>query len=469
MKKFKISEAVRAVGGTLVCGKLIGGGDEFIRRVAIDSRENLRGALFVAIKGERFDGHDFVREAFAKGAVSAIISSEIAQSSVRGKNLILVDDTLKALTNLAAYHRLRFKKLLVVGITGTNGKTTVKDMAALALSEKYKTLKTEGNLNNHIGVPLTLLRLDEFHEAAVIEMGMNSPGEIAALSRIARPSIGVITNIGPAHLEGLKTVTAVRKAKAELLEYLSRKGKTALNADDENSRPLINPRRKNIVTFGREASADINLVDTWSNGKAGHFAVIQSGTKEQEIHVPLLGKHNVQNALAACAVSVMAGVKMEEFAISLKKIRPGAMRMEPVTAPNKTLIINDTYNANPGSVEAALTCLAAYKRKRGGRLLFVFGDMLELGATSVPAHKNIARAVKKAGVDHLFALGDLACVTAKEAARLGVGSTIRKSHAAIARAAARGLKASDIILVKGSRGMAMERVVDNLTEMLKGG
>ncbi|VAX23024.1 UDP-N-acetylmuramoyl-tripeptide--D-alanyl-D-alanine ligase [hydrothermal vent metagenome] len=372
------------------------------------------------------------------------------------------------MTDLAIYHRSRFKKLLVIGVTGTNGKTTVKDMTALCMSRKYKTLKTEGNLNNHIGVPLTLLRLDESHQAAVIEMGMNAPGEIAALSMIARPSIGVITNIGPAHLEGLKTVTGVRKAKSELLEYLSGKGKTALNADDVNSRPLINRRRKNIVTFGKEASADINLVDTWSNGKIGHFAVIQSGTKEQEIHVPLSGKHNVQNALAACAVCVMAGVKMEDFARSLEKIKPAPMRMEPVTAPNKTMIINDAYNANPDSVEAALTCLAGYKQKKGGRLLFVFGDMLELGAVSVSAHKKIARAVNKAGVDHIFALGEMASVTAKQAAKLGVGSTIRKSHTAVARAVARGLKAQDTILVKGSRGMEMERVVDNLMEILKG-
>jgi UDP-N-acetylmuramoyl-tripeptide--D-alanyl-D-alanine ligase len=423
----------------------------------------------VAIKGDRFDGHDFVAEVLAKGATAAIVSrDDFSASAIRGKSLILVNDTLKALTSLAAYHRSRFKKLLVVGVTGTNGKTTVKDMAALALSEKYKTLKTEGNLNNHIGVPLTLLRLDESHEAAVIEMGMNSPGEIAALSRIARPSIGVITNIGPAHLEGLKTVAAVRKAKAELLEYLKGKGKTALNADDKNSRPLINRRQKNIVTFGKEASANINLVDTWTNGKAGHFAVIQSGTKEQEIHIPLLGKHNIQNALAACAVCIMAKVKMEDFARSLKKIIPAAMRMEPLIAPNKTMIINDAYNANPGSVEAALTSLAGQRRKSGRRLLFVFGDMLELGAASVSAHKKIAVAVKKAGVDHLFVLGELAAITAKQAEKLGIGVTVRKSHAAIARAVARGLKASDIILVKGSRGMKMERVVENLMQILKG-
>ncbi|HEB72087.1 MAG TPA: UDP-N-acetylmuramoyl-tripeptide--D-alanyl-D-alanine ligase, partial [Nitrospirae bacterium] len=418
--------------------------------------------------GERLDGHDFVRQAFLRGAVAAIVSREVLSSQVQRKSLILVDDTLKALADLAAYHRSRFKKLLVVGVTGTNGKTTVKDMTALCLSRKYKTLKTEGNLNNHIGAPLTLLRLNESHQAAVIEMGMSSPGEIAALSKIARPSIGVITNIGPAHLKGLKTVAGVRKAKSELLEYLSGRGKIVLNADDLNSRPLINRRRKNIVTFGKEASADINLVDTWSNGKIGHFAVIQSGIKEQEIHVPLSGKHNVQNALAACAVSVMAGVKMEDFAKSLKKIRPAPMRMEPVTAPNKTRIINDAYNANPDSVEAALTCLAGCRRDKGGRLLFVFGDMLELGAVSVSAHKKIAGAVKKAGVDHIFALGEMASITAREAVRLGVGATIRKSHISIARALARGLKAQDTILVKGSRGTEMERVVDNLMEILKG-
>jgi len=463
MKKFKISEAVRAVGG-----RLIGAGGGAIGRVAIDSRENLRGALFVAIKGERFDGHDFVRQAFSRGATAAIISRDVLSSTTRNKSLILVDDTVKALADLAAYHRSRFKKLIVIGVTGTNGKTTVKDMAALCLSQKYKTLKTEGNLNNHIGAPLTLLRLDESHQAAVIEMGMSSPGEIAALSMIARPSIGVITNIGPAHLEGLKTVAKVRRAKSELLEYLAGKGKTALNADDLNSRPLINPRRKNIVTFGQEASADINLVDTWSNGKIGHFAVIQVKSEEQEIHVPLLGKHNVHNALAACAVSVMAGVKIEDIALGLKKIRPAPMRMEIATAPNKTSIINDAYNANPASVKAALDCLSGYMRKRRGRLIFVFGDMLELGAVSVSAHIKIARAIKRAGVDHLFALGEMASITAKEAVRLGVGSTIRKSHTAIARAVARGLKAEDTILVKGSRGMEMERVVCDLMEMLKG-
>lgn len=460
MATFGVLEAAKATGGVLAAGE-----DRLVRGVTIDSRKIPRGSLFIAVKGDRFDGHDFVRQAFEKGAAAAVVSRP-GMEAPEGKALIVVDDTVAALQALAARHRARFKKLIVVAVTGSNGKTTVKEMTALAMGGKYRTLKTEGNLNNHIGAPLTLLRLNEKHEAAVVEMGMNSPGEIAALARMTRPSIGVITNIGPAHLEGLGTVAAVRRAKAELIENMPRGGKIVLNADDPNSRPLVESARRGMITFGRSPEADVSMVDTWSNGRMGTYAVIQKGSREWQVHVPLLGAHNVENALAAFAAAQAGGVAPEKIAKAIARVRPVAMRMWPERLANGVLLINDAYNANPASAGAALR--AAAGAKGGGRLFFILGDMFELGKGSARAHADVGRLAVKLGVDRLYALGEMAAHAADAARKAGALSYMAKTHAALASSVARALRAGDVALVKGSRGMAMERFVELLRERIEG-
>ncbi|MBI5814485.1 MAG: UDP-N-acetylmuramoyl-tripeptide--D-alanyl-D-alanine ligase [Nitrospinae bacterium] len=460
MAKFDVERIAEAVNGRLICGDV-----KKVAGVATNSREVTRGCLFVAIIGERLDGHDFVREAFNAGAAAAIVSNPFLLLSEAGKTLILVENTVRALQDLAAYHRRRFKKLLVVGVTGSNGKTTVKNMAAKALSAKFKTLKTEGNLNNHIGVPLTLLNLDRTHKAAVIEMGMNSPGEIARLTQIAAPSIGVITNIGAAHIGRLGSLSAVRRAKEEIVVGMGQKGTAVLNASDPNSAPIIKKKTRKTITFGARDVADVELVDAWTE-KNGRMIVVSHKGKETAIRLGLLGLKDVENALAAFAVGLAAKVKPEKIAAALGKVKAEKMRMEPLKLPNGVLVINDAYNANPQSSEAALQSVAAMKKP--GKFYFVFGDMLELGAESENAHRRIGKLAAKSGVDAVFALGKMAALAAAEAGKSGVRGVVRKTHWELAGAISGCVHAGDTVLVKGSRGMAMERAVTHLVEILGG-
>ncbi len=460
MAKFKVAEIVKAVNGELLCGR-----DCAITGVTIDSRRTPRGSVFVAIRGDRFNGHDFVGQALAGGSKAAIVEDISLLPPGISKPVILVKDTTRALQRLAAYHRSRFKKLLVIAVTGSNGKTTVKDMIASVFSLQARTLKTTGNLNNHIGAPLTILGLNDSHEVAVIEMGMNSPGEIRTLADIAKPSIGVITNIGSAHLGKLGSTASVRKAKAELLEKLGPKSTAVLNADDPNSRPLLRRWSGKTVTFGKGGSADVDLVDTWTNGKAGTWAVMQTGAREVTLHIPLAGYHNAENASAALAACYAAGVTLENIADGISRVKPAAMRMRFERLPNRALIVNDAYNANPLSVEAALKTVS--ERKAKGKTFFVFGDMLELGGKAQAEHKKIGKIAVKYGVDRIYALGELASITAMECASRGVYHYLGKTHKSIARRLAGQLKSGDIVLIKGSRGMAMEKVAERLKEIIK--
>ncbi|VAX23303.1 UDP-N-acetylmuramoyl-tripeptide--D-alanyl-D-alanine ligase [hydrothermal vent metagenome] len=461
MAEFDLKETAKAVNG-----RLVGGRAKKAKGVSIDSRTIAKRNIYIAIKGENFDGHNFVADAFSKGAVVAIISRPELLKDFPNKSFIVVDDTLAALQNLAGWRRRQMKKLLVIGITGSNGKTTVKEMTAAILSYKYKTLKTEGNLNNHIGVPLTLLKLTSKHEAAVIEMGMNAKGEIALLTKMAKPSIGVITNISQAHIGNFASLAKIRTAKAELIENMPKTGKAVLNADDPNSEPLIEQARLKTRTFGKNQLADVSLVDSWKNGGAGQWASVYFKGKEINAHVPLIGAHQIENALAAIAVGTLAGVDLKDMARGLNRVKPASMRMEPENLPNGALVLNDAYNANPASTEKAL--MAASELKKDGRLFFVFGDMKELGKKSEAAHKRIGKIAAKVGVNGIYTLGTSATFTAKEAKLKGVRSTRAKSHEQIAVALFKTIRANDVVLVKGSRSMAMEKVVNRLIELAKG-
>jgi UDP-N-acetylmuramoyl-tripeptide--D-alanyl-D-alanine ligase len=458
MPRFSALEIALAVGGRLVTERHAN-----VNGVVTDSRNIRRGCLFVAIKGPNFDGHRFVREAFAKGAAVALIcETSLILTEPKGV-FVVVEDTVKALQDLAAYHRGRFKKLLVVGVTGSSGKTTVKNMTAAALSRKYVTLKTEGNLNNHIGAPMTLLNLTQKHEAAVIEMGMNSPGEIAALARIAAPSIGVITNIGSAHLGGLGSVAAVRKAKAELLDEMTPGGTAILNADDPNSALLVKKTRLDTVTFGWSDGAQARVMQSRLSG-SGRRVTIRWRNKEFAAKLKLIGARDADNASSAFAVASVAGVDAGEIVRGLYAVRPEKMRMEPFRLANGAFLINDAYNANPDSTRSAIQTLMEIGR--GGRTIFVFGDMLELGPKAEAIHAQIGRFAAKAGVSAFYSYGSLAAHSTLAAGRMG-GSHVKagKNKEKLADEIAKQLRPGDVVLVKGSRGMGMEEVADRLVSI----
>jgi UDP-N-acetylmuramoyl-tripeptide--D-alanyl-D-alanine ligase len=459
MARFTVAQIAKAVGGGLVAQT-----QACVDGVVTDSRDVRRGCLFVAIKGPNFDGHRFVREAFGKGASAALISDPSLILTEPEGVFVLVEDTVTALQDLAAYHRRRFKKLLVVGVTGSSGKTTVKNMAAAALSRRWVTLKTEGNLNNHIGAPMTLLNLTEKHEAAVIEMGMSSPGEIALLAGIAAPSIGVITNIGSAHLGGLGSVAAVRKAKAELLDVMKRGGTAILNMDDPNSAPLIRKTPLDTVTFGWSDGADARVMESRLAG-AGRRVTIRWKKKDVAVKLKLIGARDADNAASAFAVASVAGVDGGEIVKGLGSVRPEKMRMEPVRLANGALLINDAYNANPDSTRAAIQTLLEIGA--GGRTIFVFGDMLELGPEEEAIHAQIGRLAAVAGVSALYSLGGLAGRSALAAGRAG-GCHVKagKNRKRLADEIAKQLRPGDVVLVKGSRGMVMEEVADRLVSIV---
>lgn len=459
MARFSAAEIARAVGGRLVAET-----ETNVNGVVTDSRSVRRGCLFVAIKGPNFDGHRFAREAFYRGAAVALVSDlSLILTEPKGV-FVVVEDTVKALQSLAAYHRRRFKKLLVVGVTGSSGKTTVKNMTAAALSRRWVTLKTEGNLNNHIGAPMTLLSLTEKHEAAVIEMGMNSPGEIATLARIAAPSMGIITNIGSAHLGGLGSVAAVRKAKGELLEEMGSGGTAVLNMDDPNSAPLIRKTPLSAVTFGWSDGADARVMESRLAGY-GRRVTIRWKKKECAAKLRLIGARDADNASAAFAVAATAGVDAGEIAKGLGSVRPEKMRMEPVRLANGALLINDAYNANPDSTKAAIQTLLEIGG--GGGAIFAFGDMLELGPEAEAIHARIGRFAAKAGVSAFYSFGGLAARSALEAGRVGVcHAKAGKNRERLADDIAKRLRPGDVVLVKGSRGMGMEEVADRLVSIV---
>ncbi len=447
-------------------GRLVKGAATVARDVGIDSRTIKRGSLFIAIKGEKFDGHKFIGAAFDKGASMAMVSDETAMRKFPGKTFVVVGDTTAALQALAAYHRSRFGRLKVVCVTGSNGKTTVKDMIASVLSRKYKTLKTIGNLNNHIGAPLTLLRLTQKDEAAVIEIGMNAPGEIALLAKMVKPSVGVITNISMAHIGNFKSLKAVRSAKAELLLNMPSRAVAVLNADDPQSRALIENAKTRVMTFGENLMADVSLTDSWPDSGKGRWAAIHYKNRETEVHIPVIGSHHTSNALAAFTAGIALGVSREEIAKGIEKTKPAPMRMELVTLPNGALLINDSYNANPASTRAAIE--SAANLHGDGKLIFVFGDMLELGGRAAVEHKRVGALAAKAGVDAMYAFGKMAGHAARAAAAKGVKIKRGKTHEQIARSLAKALRPGDTALVKGSRGVQMEKITERLTAIMEG-
>ena len=461
MALFTGAEASAIVGGT-VSAEPAGLARGRILRVHTDSRSVKKGDLFVALPGERFDAHEFVPAAVAAGATAVIVRADYAAPpAVAGALLFRVADPLRAYQQLAAAHRARFT-LPVVAVTGSNGKTTTKEMVASVLAARWRTLKTEGNLNNRIGVAQTLFRLNARHETAVIEMGVDDMGQTTRLCEIVRPTLGLITNIGPDHLEFFKTMDRSAESKAELLDELPADGAAILNADDRYFALFKKRARGRVVSFGLAAGADVRAEQVEPHGRDGaQFKLVLPGRSRRllaRIRVP--GEHNVTNALAAAAVGVALDVPGTAIVAGLAKFRPAAMRSQ-IEVRHGVRIIVDCYNANPASTRAAVRLLAESKVK--GRRIAVLGDMLELGPTTAQLHAEVGAYVAEQGVDALIASGPLARNLAQGARAAGMATV---HEAADAPAAAAELLAivqpGDVVLVKASRGMRLERVVEAL-------
>jgi len=441
---------------------------------SIDTRTLAPKALFIALSGPHFDGHDYVEEAFRKKGIGALVSrAAFAERKARWRPLlktfsfILVVDPLAALQALAAWHRLRFT-LPLIGITGSNGKTTTKEMCASILEQRGPALKTEGNLNNHIGLPLTLLGLEKRHTAATIEMGINNKGEMKALCDIAKPTLGLISNIGAAHLEGLGDLEGVAKEKTVLFEAVKKTGTAVINRDDPFLKACENRFPKHW-TFGLDPGADLCAEDLVDSPAGIQFKIRRrrTGDASRRITLPLPGRHQVLNALGASAVASALGWALEEIQAGLERFRPPAQRMEIIKRQGLTLLF-DVYNANPDSMKAALKVLAAYPPDRGERIA-VLGEMLELGPNTKSAHLDMGRTLAELGIDRLIAVGPSAEATAEGARQSGMPEQALSSHPDLRSAATAlrpFLKKGVTLLLKGSRGMRMEKLMEALPDVL---
>lgn len=471
MTLFTVEELREIVGARVLAGEGFGGTKHRIRRISLDTRALRPGDLFLALRGDRFDGHDFVATALSRGAVGAIVLDSydvsglvLKRGSKRSQPVILgVGDPLYAYQQLAAYHRSRFE-IPLVAVTGSNGKTTTKEMAASVMAHRWKILKTEGNLNNRVGVPQTLLRLNDRHKGAVIEMGVDHLGQTTRLCEIARPTIGIITNIGPDHLEFFGTMEVSAQAKAELLDLLPRDGTAILNADDPYYDYLAARARCRVVSFGFSSKADVRAMDVKSDGRNGTlFRLLLPGTARHTVtHIRVPGEHNVINALAAGAVGSILGLSGGVIAQGLSHFRPAAMRSQVLVNQGVKLII-DCYNANPASMKAAVQLLAQTGAKR--KKIAVLGDMLELGPNTDQMHEDVGEFLTHQGIDVLVACGVLGRSLAKGAKQAGLDQS-RILEVPDARAAAAAVKTmvkpGDAVLIKASRGMKLELVVDAL-------
>lgn len=446
--KLSLSETARIVKGRMV------GPDLGFSSVSIDTRSMRQGDLFVAIAGQKFDAHDFLETAANQGAVAAILARE----TVIDLPKITVGDTRIALGDLAREWRKRCA-VPVIGVTGSNGKTTVKEMVAAILAVEGEVLYTRGNLNNDIGVPLTLLGLNEQHRYAVIEMGANHAGEIAYTASLALPDVVIITNAGSAHLEGFGDLEGVARAKGELVEGLAESGVAILNADDrffEFWRKLAGNKR--VIAFGLDASADVqatNLEMDWTpDGFSNRFTLNYRGTKTL-ITLRLAGQHNVCNALAAAGAALALGIELDQIKQGLEGVVPVKGRMQPVAGLQGSLLFDDTYNANPSSFAAAIDVVSQLP----GECWVILGAFAELGESSAALHEEVGRYAKKNRIRHLLATGTDAAGAVET---FGEGGVFFDNQQDLIEASKTMLNGNVIALVKGSRSQKMERVIEEL-------
>jgi UDP-N-acetylmuramoyl-tripeptide--D-alanyl-D-alanine ligase len=426
---------------------------------SIDSRTVRPGELFFAVKGERMDGHDFVAQALGNGAVAAVVRKDQIVRYPVIAGLLTVDDTLAALQTLGTAVRRLWAKALV-GVTGSTGKTTTKDAIAHVLSQRFRVLKSEGNFNNHFGLPLMLLKLEPEHDIAVIEMGMSHAGEIAALAKIAQPEIGVITNVAPVHLEFFDTVADIARAKYELIASLPWAGTAILNADDEYVSQFGRDLHGKVVLYGMTPSADVHAENVQSRGIAGSaFDLVIGGYRDRAL-LPLVGVHNIYNALAAVAVGLERGLTPSEAVDALATLVPGDKRGEVVQLGNIT-VINDCYNSNPKALDAMVDTLAAMPAKRR---IVVAGEMLELGLAGEEMHRRSGQHMAEQKIDWLVGVRGMAKPMVEAARTAGIRAEFVATPEEAGEWLTRETRDGDVVLLKASRGVKLERALDKWSQ-----
>jgi len=444
---FKIAEFISAEGDFPR--------DEIAQGYSIDSRTIGKGELFFAVKGERFDGHDFVSDGLERGGVGAVVRTDQWHRYSWTNRILVVDDTLIALQTLATAVRNLWGKPLV-GVTGSAGKTTTKEAIAHVLATRLRVLKSEGNFNNHFGLPLMLLKLEPEHDVAVIEMGMSHASEIRALAKIAQPEIGVVTNVAPVHLEFFDSLAGIARAKYELIESLPSTGTAVLNADDEYVSQFGRDFKGKVVMYGRSAAADVRAENVQSRGAEGtSFDVVTAGGREP-VRLPLLGEHNILNALAAVSVGLARGFSLPKAAAALATLTAADKRGQVVQLGNIT-VINDCYNSNPKALEAMVDALAAM---RAARRIVVAGEMLELGPAAEEMHRAAGRHVAEKKIDLLVGVRGLAQAMVESARQTGIRAEFVAAPEEAGEWLARETRDGDVVLLKASRGVKLEKALD---------
>lgn len=444
----KIAELISATGAFP--------SDGIAQGYSIDSRSVQSGQLFFAVKGERLDGHDYVQSSLEKGAIAAVVQKDQAGRYPRSAPLLAVNDTLPALQTLASGVRRIWGRPLI-GITGSAGKTTTKEAIAHLLATKHRILKSEGNFNNHFGLPLMLLKLEPEHDLAVIEMGMSHAGEITALAAIAQPETGVVTCVAPVHLEFFNSIADIALAKYELVQSLPQNGTAVLNADDEYVSQFGRNFRGKVIKFGLDGAADVRAENIQDRGSEGsEFDVLVADGQRRRAHLPLVGRHNIHNALAAVAVAVEYGLTLAEAVAALSSLSPADKRGQ-VTQVGDTRVINDCYNSNPIALDAMVDALAAMPAQRR---IVVAGEMLELGPSGPELHRSSGRYMAERHIDWLIGVRGLAQEIVNAARAGGIRAEFVNTPEEAGERLARETHKGDVVLLKASRGVKLERALE---------
>lgn len=457
MEPITLRQLIDAVGGTLL-GEF-NDLDAVITAVDTDSRKMHPGSLFIPLEGERFDGHAFIVSALEQGAVGCL-TARARDSYEPDKFYVKVRSTQRALRDLARWYKNRFA-IPFVCITGSVGKTTTKDMVAAVLGEKFRVLKTDGNFNNDVGLPLTLLRLERSHEICVLEMGMNHAGEIEYLSEIVEPDVALITNVGDSHIENLGSREGILKAKCEIFSHMKPDGRVILNGDDVLLSALRGALPFSTCFVGTEAGLEYRADQVQTDGETHLTCRVTTPGETFELCIPALGAHMIYPVLMAAAVGELYGMRGEEIARGVQNFLPTKMRMNVLRLPGDVVVLNDAYNANPQSMRAAAAVLGDAKDRRK---VAVVGDMLELGDGSAMFHRAVGASFAELGADCLIAVGNLARYIAEGAKEAGMQEVhCFDEQAAALPAIRRELQPGTTILVKASRAMQFERIVEDLT------
>jgi UDP-N-acetylmuramoyl-tripeptide--D-alanyl-D-alanine ligase len=454
VEKMTVEEILCATGGTLVEGNKKGQ----ITDITTDSRKAEEGMLFIPLQGPTFDGHEFIRAAFDCGAAAVLTQKDI--EPLVGKTIIRVTDTMQALADIARFYKAKLS-IPCVGITGSVGKTTTKDMVASVLEKKYRTLKTHGNFNNEIGLPLTVFRLNRKHEMAVLEMGMSGFGEIHRLTSIAKPDVAVITNIGMSHIEKLGSQEGILKAKLEITDFFDSQSTLILNGDDPFLSRVRGEKAYHVMTYGiKDTSCDVTAKDIENLGAEGLRFTVVIGKEEYPAYVKVAGEHNVYNALATVCVGQQYHIPMEDILSGIEEFELTKMRMD-IKDLGAITLINDCYNASPDSMKASLKVLSDME----GHKIAILGDILEMGEFAEPAHYEIGEEAAKLGIDVLITVGHNAKQIAAGAEKEGMLDIRSFERTRDCLSYIREtLQAGDTVLVKASRGMRFEMICETVEE-----